>query len=163
MLYALVQHIDTLCCMLWYSILAPYAVCFGTAYWHLMLYALVQHTGTLCCVLWYSILAPYVVCFGTAYWHLIMKEKYFKCIDLFIVNVDRTKQNPLSTCIYHHLFNLKKKRYWMWLQHYWWQWSHKSSMWQRSKHKIQIMFSPVHPFIEYMIIGLIMCLYIEKK
>jgi len=42
-----------------------------------------------------------------------MKDKYFNCIDLFIVNVDRT--NPLATCMYHHLFNLKK--YWMWLQH----------------------------------------------
>jgi len=39
-----------------------------------------------------------VVCFGTAYWHLIMKDKCFKCIDLFIVNVDRT--NPLAhVCI----------------------------------------------------------------
>lgn len=45
-----------------------------------------------------------VVCFGTAYWHRIMKDKYFKCIDLFIVT-------PLATCTYHHPFSLKKKKY----------------------------------------------------
>jgi uncharacterized membrane protein len=49
-----------------------------------------------------------VVCFGTAYWHLIMKYKCFKCIDLFIVTVERT--NPLAIFMYHHLFNLKKKK-----------------------------------------------------
>jgi len=36
-----------------------------------------------------------------------MKDKYFKCIDLFIVTVDRT--NPLAIFMFHHLFNLKRK------------------------------------------------------